>query len=110
VTRLQTGPSRFVSRNVQAISAFPRTSKQALGLTQPPIQWKPVSLPGVKPAVCGVDRSPSSTAEIRMSGAIPPLLIDAFMAWTGTTLISGFPRDVDVICGLLGNYTASCGN
>jgi hypothetical protein len=26
------------------------------------------------------------------------------------TLISGFRRDVDVICGLLGNYTASCGN
>jgi hypothetical protein len=25
------------------------------------------------------------------------------------TLISGFRRDVDVICGLLGNYTASCG-
>jgi hypothetical protein len=26
------------------------------------------------------------------------------------TLISGFRRDVDVICGLLGNYKASCGN
>jgi hypothetical protein len=26
------------------------------------------------------------------------------------TLISGFRRDVDEICGLLGNYTASCGN
>jgi hypothetical protein len=26
------------------------------------------------------------------------------------TLISGFRRDVDVICGLLGDYTASCGN
>jgi hypothetical protein len=26
------------------------------------------------------------------------------------TLIPGFRRDVDVICGLLGNYTASCGN
>jgi hypothetical protein len=25
-------------------------------------------------------------------------------------LILGFRRDVDVICGLLGNYTASCGN
>jgi hypothetical protein len=25
-------------------------------------------------------------------------------------LISGFRRDLDVICGLLGNYTASCGN
>jgi hypothetical protein len=24
-------------------------------------------------------------------------------------LISGFRRDVDVICGLLGDYTASCG-
>jgi hypothetical protein len=24
--------------------------------------------------------------------------------------ISGFRCDVDVICGLLGNYTASCGN
>jgi hypothetical protein len=26
------------------------------------------------------------------------------------TLISGFCRDVDEICGLLGYYTASCGN
>jgi hypothetical protein len=26
------------------------------------------------------------------------------------TLISGFRRDVDEICGLLGNYMASCGN
>jgi hypothetical protein len=25
-------------------------------------------------------------------------------------LILGFRRDVNVICGLLGNYTASCGN
>jgi hypothetical protein len=25
-------------------------------------------------------------------------------------LILGFRRDVDVICGLLGDYTASCGN
>jgi hypothetical protein len=25
-------------------------------------------------------------------------------------LSSGFRHDVDVICGLLGNYTASCGN
>ena len=25
-------------------------------------------------------------------------------------LISGFRRDVDEICGLLGSYTASCGN
>jgi hypothetical protein len=25
-------------------------------------------------------------------------------------LISGFRRDVDEICGLLGYYTASCGN
>jgi hypothetical protein len=25
-------------------------------------------------------------------------------------LILGFRRDVDVICSLLGNYTASCGN
>jgi hypothetical protein len=25
-------------------------------------------------------------------------------------MISGFRRDVDEICGLLGNYTALCGN
>jgi hypothetical protein len=28
----------------------------------------------------------------------------------GCTLISGFSFDVDIICGILGNYTASCGN
>jgi hypothetical protein len=27
-----------------------------------------------------------------------------------TALISGLRRDADEICGLLGNYTASCGN
>jgi hypothetical protein len=33
------------------------------------------------------------------------------LAWKHfETLISGFRRDVDVICGLLGNYTTSCGN
>jgi hypothetical protein len=30
--------------------------------------------------------------------------------WVEITLISGFRRDVDEICGLLGYYTASCGN
>jgi hypothetical protein len=29
---------------------------------------------------------------------------------TLSTLISGYRRDLDEICGLLGNYTASCGN
>jgi hypothetical protein len=29
---------------------------------------------------------------------------------TVATLISGFRLDVDEICGLLGYYTASCGN
>jgi hypothetical protein len=29
---------------------------------------------------------------------------------TNIMLISGFRRDVDVIYGLLGNYTALCGN
>ena len=29
---------------------------------------------------------------------------------TNVTLISGLRRDVHEICGLLGNYAASCGN
>jgi hypothetical protein len=30
--------------------------------------------------------------------------------WMSEWLISGFRRDVDETCGLLGYYTASCGN
>jgi hypothetical protein len=38
------------------------------------------------------------------------LLLLMMMMMMGLTLISGFRRDVDIICGLLGDYTASCGN
>ena len=36
------------------------------------------------------DRSPLSSAEVRMSGAIPLLPLYALMAFTGTSLLSHF--------------------
>jgi hypothetical protein len=39
-----------------------------------------------------------------------PLSCDITQRWLLVTLILGFRRDVDEICGLLGYYTASCGN
>jgi hypothetical protein len=43
-----------------------RTSRPALGSTQPPIQWVLVALsPGVKQPGCEVDYSPPTSAEVK---------------------------------------------
>jgi hypothetical protein len=51
---------------------------------------------------------PSKTDQIKFKQYVNCLL----WQWVNSSqsLISGFHRDVDEICGLLGNYTASCGN
>jgi hypothetical protein len=48
---------------------FSRTSRPALGPTQPPVQW----VPGVKWPGHGADHPPPSSAEDRMSIAMPLL-------------------------------------
>jgi hypothetical protein len=49
--------------------------------------------------------SPGEPEEKAWGSSTPPPRIKATI-----TLISGFRRDVDEICGLLGYYAASCGN
>ena len=44
---------------------FPHPSRQALGPTQPPIQWIPVLSRGVKRPGRGVDHAPPSSAEVK---------------------------------------------
>jgi hypothetical protein len=55
---------------------FSTSSRQALGSTQPPIQWVPGALsPAVKRPGRQADHSPPASAEIKKSGSIPPLPI-----------------------------------
>jgi hypothetical protein len=49
------------------------------------------SFPGLKWQVREVDHSLPSSAELRMSGAMPLLPLYVFMSWTGTT--SPYPVD-----------------
>jgi hypothetical protein len=43
------------------------------------------SFPGVKQPERDVDHSPPPSTEVKMRGAIPLLLVYAFMVWRGTT-------------------------
>jgi hypothetical protein len=57
------------------IFLYSTTSRQALGSTQPPIQWVLGAFPpGVKWPGCEVDHSPASSAEVTYGGAIHPRL------------------------------------
>jgi hypothetical protein len=65
------------------IFLFTTASRTALGPTQPPFQWgssrgspKEVKRPGRE-----ADHSPPSSAEVKVHGAVPPLIQYAFMAW-----------------------------
>jgi hypothetical protein len=44
---------------------FPHPPRQALGLTQPPVQWVPGLFPGTKRQGRGVDHAPLSSAEVK---------------------------------------------
>jgi hypothetical protein len=51
------------------------SSRPALGLIQPPIQWVSAALfPGVKRPGCEPAYSPPSSAEVKNGGAVRPLL------------------------------------
>jgi hypothetical protein len=45
-----------------------------------------------------------------MFGHIPLIMFGYYQKYVYLMLISGFRRDVNEICALLGYYTASCGN
>jgi hypothetical protein len=58
------------------ICLFSTACRQALGPTQPPIQWLPeVHSPVVKLPGREADHSSSSNAEVKDGGAVTPLLI-----------------------------------
>jgi hypothetical protein len=60
----------FDSLKGKEIVLLTTASRQALGTTQPPIQW----VPGVKRQGREADgHSPSFSAEVKNGGAIPPL-------------------------------------
>jgi hypothetical protein len=72
----------FDSRQALGIFFFTTASSQVLEPTQPPIQWVPGAHSlGVKRPGREADRLPSSRAEVKMHGAIPPLPLYVFMAW-----------------------------
>ena len=53
---------------------------------QRPIQWVWVFFPGGRAVWRNVNHSPASSAEVRMSGAVPLFHLHAFMEWTWKTL------------------------
>jgi hypothetical protein len=59
------------------IFLFTTTSRQALGLTQPPTQWVPgAPSPGVKQLGCEADQSPPYSAKVKNAQSytsIPPI-------------------------------------
>jgi hypothetical protein len=64
----------FDSRQGQEIFQFSITSRPALGPTQPSTQWLPGSVSmGIKPPGHEAYHPPSSSAEDKNDGAIPPL-------------------------------------
>jgi hypothetical protein len=68
--------------NSLGIFLFTTASRTALGPTQLPIQWVPGALfLGVKGAGRESHHPPPSRAEVKMTGAIPPLPQYVFMAW-----------------------------
>ena len=45
---------------------FPHLSRAALGPTQPPVQWVPVSFPGVKRLGCDIDHPPHLASRLKI--------------------------------------------
>jgi hypothetical protein len=77
---LRAGRPRFYSRQRQYYSLFSIASTPVLGPTQPPIQWVPRTFaPGIKRPGHQADHTSPSSAEVKDSGAIPPLPPYVFM-------------------------------
>jgi hypothetical protein len=65
VTRLRVGHTGFESWRRQEILRFFRSSRPAVGPTQPPVQWVPVFLGIVTRPGRDVDRSPPTSSEVK---------------------------------------------
>jgi len=76
------GPG-FGFQEGQIVFLFSKTSRLALGFTQPNIEWVRGFLPGIKQEGCVVDPSPPSNAMIRNELSSTSAAVYAFMAWTG---------------------------
>jgi len=85
--------SWFESQKRQGL--FTKVSRTAVGPTQLPIQrvlgvlsQRKMGKRGVKQLVHNTNQSPYLIPRLRISGDIPLLLLDAFMAWKGAALPS----------------------
>jgi hypothetical protein len=79
---LRAGWWGFESRQGLGIFLFTTASRQALGPTQPPIQWVPGALSlGVKRPGREADHSPPSSAEVKNAWSYTSTPQYAFMAW-----------------------------
>jgi hypothetical protein len=66
-----------------------------LGPTQPPIQWVPGAIyPGLERLGREAENSPSSSAEVKSGGAIPPLPHTS--SWRSALLVNA--RSTGIIC------------
>jgi hypothetical protein len=88
LTRLGTGRAGGYVPDRDKLFLFSETFKLSLGPTQHLIQWVPRVLSvGVKIAT-----HLHLLLRLRMSGAIPPLSLRAFIAWTGTAVDISYIR------------------
>jgi hypothetical protein len=78
----------------------------ALGPTQPPIQWVPGALsPEIKRPVLETDHSPSSSAEAKNGGAIPPPFMACLLIKHRDNFIFTLPyklyrKECPILCNL----------
>jgi hypothetical protein len=91
----------FDSRRGLGIFLFTTASRTALGSTQPPIQWVPGALSlGVKRPGREADRSPPSSAEVKIAWSYTSAPQYVFMAWClvkhrDTSRVKGPDREAD---------------
>jgi hypothetical protein len=73
----------FESWEGQQVFFFFKTSKPALGTTQPPTEWTPGSFPRVNVAGRVAYHSLQSSAEVKNEWSYASTPLYTFMVWTG---------------------------